>query len=57
MGFSPDNSMILFAYDIENVWRHSFTAKYLVLDTSTNKVQNKEGLRRLLHIAFHGSEL
>ena len=57
MGFSPDNSMILFAYDIENVWRHSFTAKYLVLDTSTNKVQNKEGLRRLLHIAFHGSAL
>ena len=38
MGFSPDNVMILFAFDIENVWRYSFTAKYLLLDTITNKV-------------------
>ena len=39
MGFSGDNSMILFAYDISYVWRHSFTARYLVLDTTTNKEQ------------------
>ncbi len=37
MGFSGDNTMILFAYEIKSVWRHSFTARYLVLDTTTNK--------------------
>jgi hypothetical protein len=29
--------MILFSYDIKGVWRHSYTAKYLVLDTNGNK--------------------
>jgi len=37
MGFSGDNTMILFAYEIKSVWRHSVTARYLVLDTTTNK--------------------
>ena len=36
-GFSPDSKLILFSYDIKNVWRHSYTAKYLVLDTVANK--------------------
>ena len=37
MGFSPDNQLLLFAYDLAPVWRHSFTAKYVVVDSSTNK--------------------
>ena len=37
-GFSGDASMLLFAYDIDAVWRHSFTATYLVLDSVNNKV-------------------
>lgn len=37
VGFSPDNRLILFSYDVRPVWRHSYTAKYLVLDTVANK--------------------
>ena len=27
-GFSPDASLLLFATDVENIWRHSFTARF-----------------------------
>ncbi len=48
MGFSPDNKMILFSYDIKPVWRHSYTAQYLVLDTVANKA-NTNILYQLTH--------
>ena len=34
-GFSPDTSLLLFAYDVSPVWRHSFTAKYVIFDSNT----------------------
>ena len=36
--------MILFSYDSEQIWRHSSTARYLVLDTTTNKVKQGQAL-------------
>ena len=27
-GFSPDASLLLFATEVQNIWRHSFTARY-----------------------------
>ena len=35
MGFSPSASLLLFAYDVSSVWRHSFTAKYVIFDSIT----------------------
>ena len=35
-GFSPDNKLLLFASNISNVWRHSFTAVYTVYNPDTN---------------------
>ena len=35
MGFSPSTSLLLFAYDVSSVWRHSFTAKYVIFDSTT----------------------
>ena len=35
MGFSPSTSLLLFAYDVSSVWRHSFTAKYVIFDSIT----------------------
>jgi len=35
-GFSPDTELLLFAYDINPIWRHSFTAKYVVYNPNTN---------------------
>ena len=34
-GFSPDTSLLLFAYEISSVWRHSFTARYVIFDSLT----------------------
>ena len=28
-GFSPDASLLLFATEVQNIWRHSFTARYI----------------------------
>ena len=39
-GFSPDNSLLLFAFDISYVWRHSYTARYVVFDSSANVSYN-----------------
>jgi len=36
MGFSPDSFLLLFALDIQHVWRHSFTARYVVFDSLSN---------------------
>ena len=36
MGFSPDSKHILFALDRESIWRHSYTARYMVFDSTTN---------------------
>jgi len=35
-GFSPDKSLLLFALDIQHMWRHSYTARYVVFESSTN---------------------
>ena len=40
MGFSPDDQLLLFAFDISPVWRHSFTAKYVVYDPKTKESYN-----------------
>ena len=37
-GFSPDKNLILYAYDKEDVWRHSSIATYVVKDPKENKV-------------------
>ena len=34
-GFSPDTSLLLFAYEVSSVWRHSFTARYVIFDSLT----------------------
>ena len=34
-GFSPDTSLLLFAYEVSPVWRHSFTARYVIFDSLT----------------------
>ena len=34
-GFSPDTSLLLFAYEISSVWRHSFTARYVIFNSLT----------------------
>jgi len=51
MGFSPTNSeMLLFAFDVKNVWRHSFTARYVVFDSVKNESYNlvaKDGSEHL----------
>lgn len=50
MGFSQDESLLLFAMDIEGVWRHSFTAEYVVFNSNTNTsstVTSKQGGKRL----------
>jgi len=50
MGFSPDTNSLLFAYDIASVWRHSFTAKYVVFDSTTKQsydVVSKDGSETL----------
>jgi len=50
MGFSHDESLLLFAMDIQSIWRHSFTAKYVVFDSQTNistTVTTKSGGTRL----------
>jgi hypothetical protein len=49
MGFSPDNKMILFSYDIKPVWRHSYTAQYLVLDTVANKANTNILYQQIKH--------
>jgi len=54
-GFSGDASMLLFAYDIDAVWRHSFTATYLVLDSVNNKnitVRSGSGGTKLQYCAW-----
>ena len=36
--FAPkDNTLLLFYDNVERVWRHSFVAEYLILDSKTNK--------------------
>ena len=35
MGFSPSASLLLFAYEVSSVWRHSFTARYVIFDSIT----------------------
>jgi len=56
MGFSPTNSEIhLFAFDIKNVWRHSFTARYVVFDSVKNESYNlvaKDGSEHLQYCAW-----
>merc|ERR550534_1582431 len=50
MGFSPDASLLLFATEVQNIWRHSFTARYLIFDpvkNSTQEVLGKGGVDRL----------
>ena len=39
-GFSPYNDLLLFASDVSPVWRHSFTAKYVVYDPALNTSYN-----------------
>ena len=39
LGFSPDASLLLFAVERQPVWRHSFTARYLVFDPAANTSQ------------------
>ena len=39
-GFSPDKSLLLFAFDIQNVWRHSYTARYVVFNSAANTSYN-----------------
>lgn len=36
MSFSPDFKKVLFPTKIQNIWRHSFTAVYILYDTVTN---------------------
>ena len=40
MGFSPDSSLLLFAFDIQHVWRHSYTARYVVFQSLANTSYN-----------------
>jgi len=40
MGFSPDSTLLLFAFDIQHVWRHSYTARYVVFESSANSSYN-----------------
>ena len=50
MGFSQKTDLLLFAYDISSVWRHSFTARYVVFDSNTQKrydVLAKDGSKTL----------
>jgi len=50
MGFSPDASLLLFATEVQNIWRHSFTARYLIFDpvkNSTQEVLGKGAVNRL----------
>ena len=39
-GFSPDTKLLLFAFDVSHVWRHSFTARYVVYDPAKNSSVN-----------------
>merc|ERR1711892_1085506 len=39
-GFSPDNTLLLFAFDIQHVWRHSYTAQYVVFESAANTSYN-----------------
>merc|ERR1711892_587963 len=39
-GFSPDNTLLLFAFDIQHVWRHSYTARYVVFESAANTSYN-----------------
>jgi len=61
MGFSQDESLLLFAMDIEGVWRHSFTAKYVIFNSNTNTsstVTSKAGAERLQYCSWvsHGDQ-
>ena len=49
-GFSPDNTLLFFAFDIEHVWRHSYTARYVVFESASNTSYNvvaKDGSENL----------
>ena len=37
VAFGEDKSLLLFYDDKKSVWRHSFIAEYIVLDTNTNE--------------------
>jgi len=39
-GFSPDKTLLLFAFDIQSVWRHSYTARYVVFESAANTSYN-----------------
>ena len=52
-GFSPDEKLLLFASNISNVWRHSFTAVYTVYNPETNSsfiVKDKENSETLQYL-------
>ena len=54
-GFSPDEDLLLFASDVSPVWRHSFTAKYVVYDPARNTsstVISKDGSDVLQYCAW-----
>ena len=47
-GFSPDNKLLLFASNISNVWRHSFTAVYTAVKEWRQTLEMLEANRRSL---------
>jgi dipeptidyl-peptidase-4 len=58
-GFSPDNSLLLFAFDIQHVWRHSYTARYVVFESAANTsydVVAKDGSEYLQYCDWVGNE-
>ena len=58
-GFSPDNTLLLFAFDIEHVWRHYYTARYVVFESASNTSYNvvaKDGSENLQYCHWVGNE-
>jgi len=58
-GFSPDKSLLLFAFNIQNVWRHSYTARYVVFNSAANtsyNVVSKDGSENLQYCRWVENE-
>lgn len=49
---SPDNTKILVRYDVEEIFRHSFIAKYDVFDIATQKAIHIHGGAKLQYCAW-----